>query len=86
MLYFKPDAGHLMCSPADKTPSPPCDAQPEDTDIAIDRLGKATTLKVKRIASRWAGLRSFVDDHCLVIGPDPETETLHSFRRSPPSR
>ena len=65
-----------MCSPADETPSPPCDAQPEDLDIAIavDRLGKATTLEVRRIVSRWAGLRSFVNDHSLVIGPDADLE------------
>ena len=79
MLYFKPDAGRLLCSPADETPSPPCDAQPEDIDIAIaiDRLGQATTLGVKRIVSRWAGLRSFVDDHCLVIGSDAELEGFY---------
>ena len=68
-----------MCSPADETPSPPCDAQPEDLDIAIavDRLGKATTLEVNRIVSRWAGLRSFVSDHSLVIGPDADLEGFH---------
>ena len=78
-LYFKPDAGRLICSPADETPSPPCDAQPEDIDIAIavDRLGKATTLEVSRIVSRWAGLRSFVSDHSLVIGPDADLEGFY---------
>ena len=78
-LYFKPDAGRLICSPADETPSPPCDAQPEDLDIAIavDRLGKATTLEVNRIVSRWAGLRSFVSDHSLIVGPDPELEDFY---------
>ena len=78
-LFFKPDAGRLMCSPADETPSPPCDAQPEDLDIAIaiDRLGKATTLEVNRIVSRWAGLRSFVSDHSLVVGPDAELEDFY---------
>ena len=75
-LYFKPDAGRLLCSPADETPSPPCDAQPEDIDIAIaaDRLAKATTLEVSRIVNRWAGLRSFVSDHSLVVGPDADLE------------
>ena len=78
-LYFKPDAGRLLCSPADETPSPPCDAQPEEIDIAVavDRLGKATTLEVNRIASRWAGLRSFVADHSLVIGPDADLEDFY---------
>lgn len=78
-LYFKPDAGRLICSPADETPSPPCDAQPEDLDVAIgiDRLGEATTLDVRRIVSRWAGLRSFVSDHSLVIGPDTDLEGFY---------
>ena len=72
--YFKPDAGRLMASPADETPSPPCDAQPEEYDIAVlvDRLTRATTLQVPRIVSRWAGLRSFVADKLLVAGFDPQ--------------
>ena len=59
-----------MCSPADETPSPACDAQPEDLDIAIlvDRLEKATTLSIRRFDHRWAGLCSFVADKALVIG------------------
>lgn len=72
-FYFKPDAGRILASPADETPMPPCDAQPDDYDIAvlIDRLEQATTLTVKRIAAKWAGLRSFVADKSLVIGFDP---------------
>lgn len=72
--YFKPDAGRLMASPADETPSPPCDAQPEEYDIAVlvDRLTRATTLQVPRIVSRWAGLRSFVADKLIVAGFDPQ--------------
>uniref|UniRef100_A0A1X7TJ78 FAD-dependent oxidoreductase domain-containing protein 1 n=1 Tax=Amphimedon queenslandica TaxID=400682 RepID=A0A1X7TJ78_AMPQE len=75
-FYFKADAGRLLCSPADETPSPPCDAQPEDIDIAIavERLRAATVLGIDRIEARWAGLRSFVFDGSLVIGPDPEQE------------
>jgi D-arginine dehydrogenase len=34
-FYFKPDAGRLLGSPADETASPPCDAQPEEIDVAI---------------------------------------------------
>jgi len=70
--YFKPDAGRILASPADETPSPPCDAQPEDYDIAVlvDRLTGATTLSVPRIHARWAGLRSFVADKTLVAGFD----------------
>jgi D-arginine dehydrogenase len=71
--YFKPDAGRLLASPADETPSAACDAQPDEYDIAVvvDRLTRATTLQVPRIVSRWAGLRSFVEDRLLVVGFDP---------------
>ena len=73
-LYFKPDAGRLMVSPADETPSEPCDAQPEEIDIAIamDRLQQATTLDVRRISHRWAGLRTFAPDHTPVVGEDAD--------------
>ena len=72
-FYFKPDAGKLLCSPADETPSPPCDAQPEDLDVAIaaDRIQTAAEIPIARIARRWAGLRSFVADKTPVAGYDP---------------
>lgn len=71
--YFKPDAGRLLASPADETPSPPCDAQPDEYDVAVlvDRITSATTLAVPAIHSRWAGLRSFVADRTVVAGYDP---------------
>jgi D-arginine dehydrogenase len=72
-FYFKPDAGKLLLSPADETPSEPCDAQPDELDIAtvIDRVERATILKVTRVRSKWAGLRSFVADRTPVVGYDP---------------
>jgi len=71
-FYLKPEAGRLLLSPADETPSPPCDAQPEELDIAIcvDRIEKAFDLQVHHIESSWAGLRSFVADKCPVAGYD----------------
>lgn len=71
-FYLKPDAGKLLLSPADEIPSEPGDAQPDELDIAIavDRLENATTLKVSRLAAKWAGLRSFVRDRTPVIGYD----------------
>lgn len=71
-FYLKPDAGKLLLSPADETPSDPCDAQPEEIDIAVavDRLEAATTLTVKRIVRKWAGLRSFVADRTPLVGYD----------------
>jgi len=75
-FYFKSDAGVIMASPADETASAPCDAQPEELDIAIaaDRIEKATVLQVRRILSKWAGLRSFVADKTPVVGFDDQVD------------
>jgi len=77
-LYFKPESGRLLVSPCDETPSEPCNAAPEDYDVAlaVDRLERATTLRVSHVHRRWAGLRSFVADRTPVIGPDPACEGL----------
>jgi D-arginine dehydrogenase len=72
-FYFRPEGGRLMVSPADETPMPPCDVQPDELDvaIAIDRLTRATTIEVPRVERKWAGLRSFVADKTTVNGFDP---------------
>ncbi len=72
-FYFKPEAGKVMGSPADETPMPPCDVQPEELEIAIaiDRIQTATTMTVDRVSHHWAGLRSFVADKTPVVGFDP---------------
>ena len=71
-FYMKPDAGRLLISPADETPSPPCDAQPGELDIAIciEMIQRAFNLEIKRVENSWAGLRSFVKDHAPVCGFD----------------
>ncbi|MFI5002768.1 MAG: NAD(P)/FAD-dependent oxidoreductase [Reyranellales bacterium] len=76
--YIKPEVGQFLGSPTDETPSPPCDAQPEELDIAlaVDRIQTATTLQIRRIKNKWAGLRSFVADKNLVVGYDPAVEGL----------
>jgi D-arginine dehydrogenase len=73
-FYFKPDAGKLLGSPADETASPPCDAQPEEIDVAIavDRIEQAANFRVQRVLRKWAGLRSFVADKSPVIGFDSD--------------
>ncbi|HKK30888.1 MAG TPA: FAD-dependent oxidoreductase, partial [Alphaproteobacteria bacterium] len=72
-FYFKPEAGRVLASPADETDSPPVDAQPEELDIALaaDQVERATTLRVRRISHRWAGLRNFLPDRLPVAGLDP---------------
>ena len=72
-LYFKPDAGQLLVSPMDETPSPACDAAPDELDIALAIAGleTSTTHQVRRVTHRWAGLRTFAEDETFVVGFDP---------------
>jgi D-arginine dehydrogenase len=74
--YFKPEAGRIMASPGDETPVDPMDAYPDDMVIAelADYLERHTLLKIDRILRSWAGLRSFVADHCPVVGFDRQAE------------
>lgn len=68
--YFKPDAGRLLGSPANADPTHPHDVQPEELDIALGIHGieQATSLRIRRPASTWAGLRTFAGDGEIVIG------------------
>jgi len=70
--YFKPDAGQLLGSPANADPTVPHDVVPEEIDIAtgIHQIESVSTLRIRRPASTWAGLRSFVPDGEMVIGMD----------------
>lgn len=71
-FYLLPEGrGQVLASSMDQTPSAPCDAAPEELDIAIaaDRVEQATTLPIRRITHSWAGLRSFAPDELPVIGP-----------------
>jgi len=63
----------LLVSPADETPMPPCDAYPEDIDvaIAIERISELTSIEINHVERSWAGLRSFAADRSPVIGADP---------------
>ncbi|TSE03229.1 FAD-binding oxidoreductase [Mesorhizobium intechi] len=72
-FYFKPDAGRLIGSLADETDSEPCDAWPEDIDVAIavDRIEQATSMRIGRPSTPWAGLRTFAPDRTPVAGFDP---------------
>ncbi len=71
-FYFKPDAGQILASPEDETPADPCDAQPEEIDVATiaHRIVEATTIAVRRISRRWAGLRSFTPDRTPLFAFD----------------
>ena len=73
-FYFKPDAGVLLASPANEDAVSPQDVQPEELDVAIavDRVETATTLQIRQVRRKWAGLRSFVTDKSPVVGFAPD--------------
>jgi len=73
-FYMLPEAGRILVSPVDEVADDPCDAQPEDYDLAlaVDRLEHHTNLKVARIAHRWAGLRTFTPDRTPTAGFAPD--------------
>lgn len=74
-FYFKPEAGgRLWLSPHDEIASDPCDAQPEELDvaIAIDRFEQAVDWRVAALEHKWAGLRSFAPDRLPVYGFAPD--------------
>lgn len=78
-LYFKPDGGRLWISPHDETPDIAHDVQPDEMDmaVALDRFEQMCDWPIRRLASKWAGLRNFAPDRLPVIGPDPAAPGFH---------
>jgi D-arginine dehydrogenase len=76
--YIKDDGPQMLCSLGEQNPSEPCDARPEEIDVAlaIDRINEATTLGIRSVNSAWTGLRTFAPDESMVIGPDPDHPTF----------
>jgi D-arginine dehydrogenase len=77
-FYFRPEGAGVLVSPADETPSEPCDAHPDELDVAlaIERVNEATTLGLRSVVTAWAGLRTFAPDRKPVAGPDPAAPGL----------
>jgi D-arginine dehydrogenase len=72
-FYFKGEGDRTVwLSPHDEIPSDPCDAAPEEIDIAmaIDRFESVVDWPVERVERSWAGLRSFAPDRLPVYGFD----------------
>ena len=72
-FYFKGESeGRIWLTPHDETPSPPCDAAPEEIDVAlaIERLHAVVDWPVSAVERKWAGLRSFAPDRAPVFGMD----------------
>lgn len=77
--YFKPEGGRLMVSPADATPTEPCDARPDEYDLAVAaaRVEEAADLGIRRFTHTWAGLRTFTSDEAPVSGWDELVEGFY---------
>ena len=72
-FYFKGEGDRsIWLSPHDEIDTDPCDAAPEELDIAvaIDRFEKVVDWPVERVERSWAGLRSFAPDRLPVYGFD----------------
>ena len=72
-FYFKGEGdSSVWLSPHDEIETDPCDAAPEEIDIAtaIDRFEKVVDWPVERVERSWAGLRSFAPDRLPVYGFD----------------
>jgi D-arginine dehydrogenase len=72
-FYFKGEGERtLWLSPHDEIDSHPCDAAPDEIDVAtaIARFEAVVDWPVERVERRWAGLRSFAPDRLPVYGFD----------------
>ena len=71
--YLEPEAGGLLVSPADETPSEPCDARADELDVAwaLEQAGEAIDVPLRSVRSTWAGLRTFAPDRVPVLGEEP---------------
>ncbi len=75
--YFKPEAGgQLLCSLSEENPSEPCDAKPEELDVAraIDNINHLTDLDLRSVGIAWTGLRTFAPDRNPVFGWDDSVD------------
>jgi D-arginine dehydrogenase len=77
-FYFRPEGPNVLISPADETPSEPCDARPDETDVAraVERVNAVTDLAIRSVVTTWAGLRTFAPDRNPVVGFDPDVPGL----------
>lgn len=73
-FYFKGESDNrIWLSPHDEIASDPCDAAPDEIDVAlaIERFRQVVDWPIERVERRWAGLRSFAPDRLPVYGFDP---------------
>lgn len=76
-FYFKGESDNrVWVSPHDETASDPCDAAPEEIDVAraIDHFQSVVDWPIEAVERKWAGLRSFTPARIPAYGFDDEHE------------
>ena len=76
-FYFRGEsADTIWLSPHDESDSDPCDAAPEEFDVAtaVHRLEQVVDWRVLGVTRKWAGLRTFAPDRLPAIGYDRRAE------------
>lgn len=80
-VYYRPEAGGILASPCDETPSPPC--VPESDPAAVERLSPLLARLAPALAARaevqrsWACLRTMTHDREPALGPDLRIKGLY---------
>ena len=75
-FYFKGESDNrVWVSPHDETASDPCDAAPEEIDVAraIDQFESVVDWPVEAVERKWAGLRSFTPARVPAYGYEDGT-------------
>ena len=78
-FYFKGEGDNVVwVCPLDETLSDPCDAAPEEIDVAqaIDRFEQAVDWPVEAVERKWSGLRTFAPDRRMKFGFDGAAENF----------
>jgi D-arginine dehydrogenase len=74
-FYFKGEGDRTVwLSPHDEIDTDPCDAAPEEIDVAgaVDRFEQVVDWPIEVVERKWAGLRTFAPDRLPVYGFDPQ--------------
>ena len=81
-FYFKGEGDRTVwLSPHDEIDSEPCDAAPEEIDVAtaIDRFQSVVDWPIEAVERKWAGLRNFAPDRIPVYGFDADAPGFFWF-------
>ena len=78
-FYFKGESDRsIWLSPHDEIETDPCDAAPEEIDVAtaIDRFEGVVDWPIEKLERSWAGLRTFAPDRLPVYGFDSRVQAF----------